>query len=109
LKRLDPRRPDPRPQLDDLRESGSLEQDADDVVFLHRKSHKVSGTTNFIREKARNGATGTTNLTINRETVTFTDGGADEPEEPKAPAAPRPRKTYGARSRRPDTASLISD
>lgn len=93
LKRLDPRRADPRPQLDDLRESGSLEQDADEVNFLHRRNHKESGTTNYIREKARNGPTGTRNLTIDRDTVTFTDGGEDPPEEPE-----KPRRT-GKRSK----------
>lgn len=85
LKRADSRRSDPRPQLDDLRESGALEQDADDVCFLHRPNHKVSGTTEFIREKARNGPTGTLNLTIDRETVTFTDGGEDLPAPSERP------------------------
>jgi replicative DNA helicase len=82
LKRLDSRKSDPRPQLDDLRDCGSLEQDADEVNFLHRKNHKENGTTNFIREKARNGPTGSVNLTIDRDTVTFTDGGEDPPPEP---------------------------
>lgn len=100
LKRLDPRRPDPRPQLDDLRESGALEQDADEVNFLHRKNHKESGTTNFIREKARNGPTGTRNLTIDRDTVTFTDGGEDPPEP--APADRR-RKTDHKKAAPPQT------
>jgi replicative DNA helicase len=103
LKRLDPRRPDPRPQLDDLRESGSLEQDADEVNFLHRKNHKESGTTNYIREKARNGPTGTRNLTIDRDTVTFTDGGEDIPEEP-----PKRRKKKGEKDPDPQ-AELPAD
>lgn len=85
LKRLDPRREEKRPLLDDLRESGALEQDADDVCFLHRRNHKESGTTNFIREKGRNGPTGTVNLTIDRETLTFTNGGEDPPEPAEKP------------------------
>jgi replicative DNA helicase len=74
-------RADPRPKLSDLRESGALEQDADLVCFLHRKHHRVGGTTNFILEKQRNGPTGTVNLTLDRETQQFTDGGEDEPAQ----------------------------
>lgn len=70
-----------RPQLSDLRESGSLEQDADLVCFLHRKNHKEGGTTNFIIEKARNGPTGTVNLSFDRDITTFTDGGEETPEQ----------------------------
>jgi replicative DNA helicase len=68
-------RSDPRPKLTDLRESGALEQDADLVCFLHRKQHKEGGPTEFILEKQRNGPTGTVMLTLDRDTVTFTDGG----------------------------------
>lgn len=81
---------DKRPQLSDLRESGALEQDADLVCFLHRRHHRESGTTNFIIDKQRNGPTGTVNVTLNRETQTFTDGGEDAPAE--APGTPRPQK-----------------
>lgn len=75
-----------RPKLDDLRESGSLEQDADVVAFLHRKSHREEGTTEMIVEKQRNGPTGTLLLTFHKQTLTFADGGeppsesADEEE-----------------------------
>lgn len=71
---------DPRPKLTDLRESGSIEQDADLVCFLHRKHHKEGGPTEFIVEKARNGPTGTVMLTLNRDITTFTDGGDLLPE-----------------------------
>ncbi len=70
-----------RPGLEDLRESGSLEQDADLVAFLHRKDHRESGTTNFIIAKQRNGATGTVNLTFDRDIQRFTDGGEETPEQ----------------------------
>lgn len=70
-----------RPTLEDLRESGSLEQDADMVCFLHRKNHKEGGLTNFIIEKARNGPTGTVNLSLDRDITTFTDAGEETPEQ----------------------------
>lgn len=100
LSRAGEGRNDKRPHLTDLRESGALEQDADIVCFLHRKNHRESGTTNFIIEKQRNGPTGTVNLTISRETQTFTDGGDDPPEPEKAEAKekkPRPPRGWGKR------------
>lgn len=88
-------RADPRPKLSDLRESGSLEQDADKVIFLHRKHHRESGTTNVIVDKDRNGPGGTVNVTFTRENQTFVDGG----EEPPAPAPEeKPAKAKRQRS-----------
>ena len=69
-----------RPQLTQLRDCGSLEQDGDLVAFLHRRNHREGGYTAFIAEKQRNGPTGTLGLMFDRDTVTFTDGG----EEPTA-------------------------
>ncbi len=89
LSRANEKRNDPRPKLSDLRESGALEQDADIVLFLHRRNHREGGTTNAIFEKQRNGPTGTLNLTLDRDIVTFTDGG----EDPPPPAPSKPRKT----------------
>lgn len=83
------RRTEGRPKLDDLRESGSLEQAADVVGLLHRKDHRASGTTEFILAKQRNGPTGTVNLTIERETTTFTDGGETPEESAEEKAATR--------------------
>lgn len=80
MSRANEKRPDPRPKLSDLRESGSLEQDADNVMFLHRKNHREGGLTYFIAEKQRNGPTGTLKLSLDREIVTFTD--APELAEP---------------------------
>lgn len=74
------RRVDGRPKIEDLRECGTLEQVADIVMLLHRKDHRVSGTTECNLAKQRNGATGTVNLTIDRDTTTFTDGGEALPE-----------------------------
>lgn len=96
-----------RPKLEDLRECGSLEQDADIVAFLHRKNHKEGGTTEFIFEKNRNGPTGTELLTFHKEVVNFTDGGveptpeeraAEDAEEQKAERTKRRKGHYARRA-----------
>ena len=83
------KRSEGRPRVDDLRESGGLEQAADLVGLLHRPDARVSGTTEFILGKQRNGPTGTVNLTIKRDTLTFTDGGVEPPKAPESPKKPR--------------------
>jgi replicative DNA helicase len=55
---------DKKPEISQLRESGSLEQDADVVILLHRegigeKDHPRSGEADIILAKQRNGPTGT--------------------------------------------------
>ena len=61
LSRAVEHRPDKRPQLSDLRESGSLEQDADIVMFIHRDPMSDDQTTRnkaeMIVAKHRNGPT----------------------------------------------------
>ena len=61
-------RDDKRPRMADLRESGSLEQDADVVLLLHRESYfnhnKDDHSAELIVAKQRNGPTGVVNLTF---------------------------------------------
>jgi replicative DNA helicase len=61
-------RADKRPQLSDLRESGSLEQDSDIVMFIHRDDSddraEVKGKADLIVAKHRNGPTATISLTF---------------------------------------------
>lgn len=66
-----------RPRLSDLRESGSIEQDADVVVFLFREEYykpedqTLKGMAEVIVAKQRNGPTGTVKLTFLKEYTRF--------------------------------------
>lgn len=67
-----------RPRLSDLRESGSLEQDADVVLFIYREDKYKADPTNqgiaeIIVAKHRNGPVGSAKLYFNERTVSFTD------------------------------------
>lgn len=55
LKRSNTQAPDRRPQMDDLRESGSLEQDADVVILLHRDSDAAPDVLEMLIAKNRHG------------------------------------------------------
>jgi replicative DNA helicase len=64
LNRASEQRADKMPAISDLRESGSLEQDADMVILLHRESsyekdNPRAGEADLILAKQRNGPTGT--------------------------------------------------
>jgi replicative DNA helicase len=62
-----------KPRLSDLRESGSIEQDADVVMFLHREDEEVREVVTCSIEKHRNGPTGQFNLYFNGKQVSFFD------------------------------------
>ncbi len=69
-------RGDKRPMLADLRDSGSLEQEADVVAFLYRDGYYNQESaepdlTEFIISKHRNGPTGTVKLRFQREYTLF--------------------------------------
>lgn len=72
-------RADKRPQLADLRESGSLEQDADIVMFLYRDEYynkddaENKNIAEVIIAKNRNGPTTSVYLNFERETMKFSD------------------------------------
>jgi replicative DNA helicase len=72
-------RHDKRPLLSDLRESGSLEQDADLVAFIYRDEYynaeesDQQGVAEVILAKHRNGPTGTVKLSFLRRYAKFAD------------------------------------
>ena len=76
-------RTDKRPQLSDLRESGSIEQDADIVAFIHRPEYyglredenqnSTDGLAEIIFAKHRNGATDTIKMRFRKNLAKFSD------------------------------------
>lgn len=80
LSRSVEQRQDKRPMLSDLRESGSIEQDADIVAFLYREayyqkeqadSQEANNVTELILEKNRYGSLGTVKLYFHKEYTKF--------------------------------------
>ncbi len=80
---------DHRPQLADLRESGSIEQDADLVMFIFREEvykqddPELQGVAELIIAKQRNGPTGKVKLAFLKDSTRFEslmDGGVEQSE-----------------------------
>ena len=83
---------DGKPRLSDLRDSGSIEQDADVVMFLHRRTDQMYEgegdntpiPTDLMIEKHRNGPTGKISLQFDQKHATFTEP-ANEEYQTQAP------------------------
>lgn len=79
-----------RPRLSDLRDSGSIEQDADLVMFIHREDrykeqHEKDNITEILIEKHRNGPVGVVQLLFSGKTTSFLN--LDKAHTPPAKAS----------------------
>jgi len=77
-------RPNKRPLLSDLRESGSIEQDADQVWFVYRDEYyhpesEDKGLAEVIIAKNRAGAVGTVKLRFKAQSTSFSSINDDRP------------------------------
>jgi replicative DNA helicase len=97
-------RSDRRPMLSDLRESGSIEQDADVIMMLYRDDYyerdnpEHRGNAEVIIGKQRNGPTGTVKLRWQPEYGLFTNAEGNGPQPPM-PSAPGPGPSGGGAGR----------
>ncbi|OLL89569.1 Replicative DNA helicase [Pseudonocardia sp. Ae406_Ps2] len=92
LNRGPEQRTDKRPMLSDLRESGSIEQDADMVILLHRpdafeNDDPRAGEADLILAKHRNGPTVTVTVAHQLHYSRFVSLGAEDPFQQRPPAA----------------------
>jgi replicative DNA helicase len=89
----------PEPRIEDLRGSGSIEQDADAVIFLHfpnRKRHDTMTQGKVIVAKQRGGATGELDVTVHmRHQLIVYSGLPPEMDEPKPEPRPSDQRFAG--------------
>lgn len=91
LNRALEKRPDKRPQMSDLRESGSQEQDSDLILFLYREEvydkedEEVKGIAEIILGKQRNGPIGTVKCAFIHEYTRFENLAAEPFKPPSGP------------------------
>ena len=76
-----------KPRLSDLRDSGSIEQDADIVMFIHREDkygddNKTNNQVELLIEKHRNGATGHIDLVFDAKRTSFSEMSRDQFGDP---------------------------
>ncbi len=81
LNRLVEQRGTKQPQLSDLRESGSIEQDADVVMFLHRPDDENRNEVTLSISKHRNGPTGSISMYFRGERTKFYEQASKEQAE----------------------------
>ncbi len=95
---------DKKPMLSDLRESGSIEQDADIVSFIYRpeyydlledeEGNSLKGVAEIIVAKHRNGELSTVKLKFTKEFARFSD--LDEPDFANIPAGTFESSSFGS-------------